>query len=139
TVALHNMSSYASGWQISLSGNGEIYHDGYNPNFTSHIAFRQDEKVGVVVLANSNSLYTSLIANQVLKLIMGEKLDKKTRPGDNNDCFFLMLDIALMIYIFIVLIFMIGIGIDILKSKREYDGNVLKKLRNFFLLIILIF
>jgi putative pyoverdin transport system ATP-binding/permease protein len=40
TVPLHDMNSYAMGWEVSLNGNGEIFHGGLNPNFTSYIALR---------------------------------------------------------------------------------------------------
>jgi putative ATP-binding cassette transporter len=49
-----DISVYTMGWQLSLSGDGEIRHGGENPNYTTYMAFRPKGKIGVAVLANSD-------------------------------------------------------------------------------------
>jgi putative pyoverdin transport system ATP-binding/permease protein len=128
TVPLHFMASYAMGWEVSLSGNGEIFHDGRNPNYTSYVAFRPKDKIGVAVLANSNSNYTAAIGNKVIKLLAHEEIEKEYDPGDSNDGAFSMLAFIVGGYILIVIAFLVTVVIDIVKKKRNYEplsfGNV---------------
>lgn len=49
------------------------YHDGANPGFRSHLEILRDHKLGVVVLANDESLAFAEIARQTLKLALQEK------------------------------------------------------------------
>ncbi|MBL0388671.1 cyclic peptide export ABC transporter [Tumebacillus sp. ITR2] len=67
-------SSYADGWSIYQSGGGEVVHQGQNPNFSSYLAFRPGEEIGVAVLANQNSDYTSHIGDGILKLMLGKEI-----------------------------------------------------------------
>lgn len=132
TVPLHNMSSYAKGWEVSLSGNGEIYHSGLNPNFSSYILLRPKDSFGVAILANSNSMYTSLIAERVVKILMNEEIDKKYKPSDQNDGLFSMLSMAFSIYIIFVVAYMIFVLTEIVKNKRTYREVTLKNITRFF-------
>lgn len=139
TVPLHNMSSYAMGWEVSLSGNGEIYHSGLNPNFTSYITFRPDEKLGVAVLANSNSTYTPMIGDHVMKIIAGEKVVNEFDPGDRGDKTFSILSITLLVYLLILTSYFFWAILDIVNKKREFQGldkSVLKKSSTMLLSIV---
>ncbi|WP_340203691.1 cyclic peptide export ABC transporter [Ascidiimonas sp. W6] len=138
TVPLHNMSSYAKGWEISLRGNGEIYHSGLNPNFTSHIILRPNDSLGIAVLANSNSSYTPLIADRVTKLLLGEKINEKFKPGDQNDGLFSMLSIAFSIYTLLVIAYIVFIVVQILKKKRVYEKLSLRMTGKFIGLLIML-
>lgn len=138
TVPLHNMSSYAKGWEVSLRGNGEIYHSGLNPNFTSHVILRLDEGLGIAVLANSNSAYTSLIADRVVKVLMNEKINEKFKPGDQNDGLFSMLSIAFSIYTLLVLAYIVFIGVQIVQKKRAFEKLTLKKIGKFTGLLVIL-
>lgn len=121
-VPLHNMASYAMGWEVSLNGNGEIYHGGQNPNFTSYVAFRSEDSTGVVVLANSNSSSTAAIGETVMKLLSGEPLPKTNVPDDGNDKVFSLLSAVIGIYVLGALVFLcIAIG-GIAGGKRKYAG-----------------
>jgi putative ATP-binding cassette transporter len=122
TVPLHDMSSYAMGWQVSLSGNGEIYHDGFNPNFTSYIAFRPKDKLGIAVLANSNSNFTPFIGNRIMKMLAGEDTKKVFDPGGGNDKIFSVISIILSCYLLITIAFLILVISGIIKGGRQYDG-----------------
>lgn len=122
TVPLHDMSSYAMGWQVSLNGSGEIYHDGFNPNYTSYIVFRQKTKIGVAVLANSNSAFTPVIGDRVMKLLAGEKLPKEFDPGDGTDKVFSVVSIILGGYVLVTMAFLTMIMAGIIKKRRKYKG-----------------
>lgn len=119
TVALHNMASYAKGWEISLDGTGEIFHGGLNPNFSSFIAFRKELETGVAVLTNSNSNYTSLIASRVMKIISGEELKAYPDPGDNNDKSFSILFVVFVLYSLIVTALISFVLFEVVTGKRK--------------------
>ncbi|EHQ63591.1 cyclic peptide transporter [Paenibacillus dendritiformis C454] len=63
-----NGASYAAGWFVSADGK-EISHQGSNPNFSSFIIFRPQERLGVGVLANINSAYTFHIGSGLMSLL----------------------------------------------------------------------
>ncbi|WP_425589770.1 cyclic peptide export ABC transporter [Fictibacillus fluitans] len=67
-----NGSSYAAGWDVYQKGKGEISHAGNNPTFSSFIAMRPKENIGVVVLANLNSDYTQIIGQGILNQLIGD-------------------------------------------------------------------
>lgn len=71
-----NGASYAAGWEVYQSGGGEISHGGSNPNYSSYIGFRDEEQIGVVVLANLNSNYTYYIGSSLLNMM----IDKEVKP-----------------------------------------------------------
>lgn len=131
-VALHNMSSYAMGWHISLSGNGQIYHDGLNPNYTAYIAFRPENRIGIAILANSNSSFTPLMGEKIMRLLTGEEeeKDKDWDPGDRNDSAFSVLSFMLGGCLAGVVFFLVKVISDIIKRKRKYEplpGSKMKK------------
>jgi putative pyoverdin transport system ATP-binding/permease protein len=128
TVPLHYMSSYAMGWEVSLSGNGEIFHDGRNPNYTAYLAFRPKDKLGIALLANSNSNYTAAMGSKFMKLMAGDEIKKEYNPGDGNDSAYSFLSFILAAYILIVLGFLSTIVIDVTKKQRSFQGPVWGKL-----------
>lgn len=69
-------SSYAGGWFVYQKGGGEISHGGNNPNYSSFIVFRPEEKVGISVLSNSNSQYTQYICQGINEILQGETYNK---------------------------------------------------------------
>jgi cyclic peptide transporter len=119
TVPLHRMNAYARGWEVSLNGTNEIFHGGLNPNFTSYIAFRPREQVGIAVLANSNSGYTELIGDTVLKMMLGEDLEKELVPRDTGDKAYSMLFFAVVLYVFSVLAFIGWIVVGLARGDRS--------------------
>jgi len=127
TVPLHGMQSYAMGWEVSLSGNGEISHGGLNPNFTSFIALRPAGKTGVAVLANSNSNFTAAIGSRIMKRITGEPLKREPDPGDGGDKVFSFLSLVAALYLLAVLTILAKLIGSIVKRSRVYDGFSWKK------------
>ncbi len=138
TVMPNNLSSYAYGWNVSLLGNGEIYHNGLNPNFSSYIAFRKKEGIGVCILANSNSSYTKIMGKNIMNILTEEKVSYSYIPDNSNDKAFSVVSIILIIYLLFVLGFLTYIIIGILKGIRRYKSLTLKKLGNVFLAFIII-
>ena len=139
TVPLHGMSSYAMGWDVSLSGNGEIHHDGLNPNFTTYIAFQPDKRTGVAVLANSNSNFTHLIGDKILKLLTGEEQLQKSDPGDGNDKAFSLISMIIAAYVLTLMVFLFRMTRDIIRRKREYSGRLAVQLRKWTWALLMVF
>jgi putative pyoverdin transport system ATP-binding/permease protein len=133
SVALHGLSFYAEGWEVALDGTGEIFHGGLNPNFTAYVAFRPEKKLGVVVMANSNSSYTALIGNTIMKRMAGEKVEKQLNPGDNNDKTYSLLSIIIVAYILVVLGFLGRLVMQVMQGKRKYEALTWNKVKNFAL------
>lgn len=77
-----NDMRYTAGWYIYDNKGSEIFHSGSNPNYSSHIVLRPEEKLGVAVLCNINSFYASTIGNGIMNMLLGTKLDKDI--GDFN-------------------------------------------------------
>lgn len=131
TVPLHDMNSYAMGWEVSLNGNGEIFHGGLNPNFTAYIAMRPAQKSGIVVMANSNSSFTPVIGNRIMKLISGEQIKKEAEPGDGGDSVFSLISFAMGLYILVVLAYLGFVIRGIVRGKRTYEKFTSRKLQSF--------
>jgi putative pyoverdin transport system ATP-binding/permease protein len=130
TVPPQGMSSYAMGWQVSLSGNGEIFHSGLNPNFTSFISLKPEEGYAVAVLANSNSSYTNVIGDKVMKIVSVEKIKDEYNPGDGNDKLYSLVTIIIGIYVLLVLIHLGIVVYQIVKRKRRFERITKGKLLN---------
>lgn len=112
----YDLSSYAMGWNVSLRGDGEIYHAGLNPNFSAFVAFRPEQKLGVVVLANSNSSALLRIGEYVLT---GETLD--FGPDHSLDKAFSVLSFIFAAYLFSVVVYFISIVVEILRRRRRLE------------------
>ncbi len=113
-------ASYAAGWEVLQKGSGEITHSGSNPNFSSHIVIRPEDRVGVVVLANLNSEYTGKIAQGIMDIIMDRKI--KISGSDmmislDNIGFTVSSICALMTILTIVFLFLFIL--DMFKRRRK--------------------
>jgi cyclic peptide transporter len=131
SVALHGMSSYAMGWDVSLDGTGEISHGGLNPNYTAFVGFRPGSRTGVVVLANSNSNFTPIIGGNVLKLLAGGSIQKEFNPDDSVDRTLSMVAILLGGYLLVILGFLSSVLVDIAKGRRVYESFSAGHIRKF--------
>ncbi len=60
---------YATGWRISTGMPTEVAHSGSNPNYSSNLAFLPEQGLGVVVLCNSNSYNTSILAMKIMDIL----------------------------------------------------------------------
>jgi cyclic peptide transporter len=138
SVPIHGMAAYGSGWEIALDGTGTIFHGGWNPNFTAYVAQRPDRKIGIALMANSNSPYTAFMGNELIHLMAGEKPERRSDPGDNNDKTYSLLTIILLLYMLTVLAYLGRIIVFAAKGKRKYQPMTGKKAGRFILGLIMI-
>ncbi|TCS97012.1 cyclic peptide export ABC transporter [Hazenella coriacea] len=120
-------SSYAGGWQVYQKGTGELSHEGSNPNFSSFIAFRPQEELGVAVMANLNSTHTTTIGQGIIDLMQGDPLAENT--GDmykSIDAASFTVILLLIPFICITLYFIILTLVQIIKKKRRLEKNPAK-------------
>nr|WP_325049433.1 serine hydrolase domain-containing protein [Lysinibacillus yapensis] len=67
---------YAGGWSIMEKGNKQyILHAGENPTFSSYFIMQPDKQLGVAVLSNMNSTYTTAIGQGVMNLWDGNSVN----------------------------------------------------------------
>lgn len=116
-----DMTSYTMGWQVSLSGDGEIRHGGLNPNYTAYVAFRPQQKVGVAVLANSNSNYTTFIGDTVMDMLHGEGMNEAAIPGGGFDNTTSVFSIILYIVLGIIGAYILYMVIELVKRRRRLE------------------
>ena len=121
TVPLHDMAAYARGWEVSLDGTGEVFHRGLNPNFSSYVAMRANDQLGVVVLANSNSNYTDFLGNKVMKMLADKKIERAYRPDDGLDKMYSSIFLVCLLYILVVLGFIGKIFVEVSKGTRALE------------------
>jgi putative pyoverdin transport system ATP-binding/permease protein len=115
-----SLAAYGAGWQIYFSGTGMIAHSGLNPNFSSHIAFLPEEMRGVAIIANSNSPYTSIIADHLLKIISTQPVPPDPLT-DGTDGDLSIISIFLLLYVLCVLAY---IGVKSYSCFRRGDKQV---------------
>lgn len=67
---------YASGWVVQMNNEKSyLFHEGENPNFTSYFTMQPDEQVGVAILSNMNTTFTTAIGQGVMDLWEGNKVN----------------------------------------------------------------
>lgn len=109
---------YGIGWYISNNDKNLISHGGNNPNYSSHIIFDTDKKIGISILANMNSTYTTTMANGIFSI-----LNNKV-PEDNYGDIYLGLDFISSLLLVISTILIIVMGIFIAQQiKAIINGN----------------
>ncbi|WP_155591824.1 serine hydrolase domain-containing protein [Lysinibacillus cavernae] len=66
---------YANGWAVVEKNKQQyIYHAGENPTFTSYFIMQPDEQIGVAILANMNTSFTTAIGQGVMDLWEGNTI-----------------------------------------------------------------
>ena len=136
SVPIHGMSSYARGWIALLDGTGTIFHDGLNPTFTSYVAFRPKDKIGIAILANSNSNFTNHIGGNVMKILNDIPLENEIDPDDGIDKVFSTVVIGFIVYLFIALLFLGLVIKEIYTSEREKENLSTSKLARLFQMFV---
>ncbi len=130
-------SSYAGGWAVYQSGGGELSHGGSNPNFSSYVVFRPEEKVGVAVLANINSSYTQNIGQGIM-----EMMKYKSPATSVNDMLISVDNFSLTVLCVIIPILLVILGlflfmaIELYKKERKFSRNITKNLTGFLKLLL---
>ncbi|RKD31360.1 peptide ABC transporter [Lacrimispora algidixylanolytica] len=135
---LKDGSTYAAGWFVSRNEE-TFFHGGNNPNFSSYILFRPKEQLGIVILSNINSTYTSIIANEIDNLL--NKSDKYYDTKDLNmtvDIISLILITIEIIDIILVLSLIIRIILEIRNNRRRLYSSGLKDVFKIFSSILFV-
>lgn len=132
-------SSYACGWSAIQDGGGMLVHGGSNPNYSSYILFRPQEKVGIGVLANLNSSYTEAIAKGIINVISGEKQNENTSDTyiSIDNVLFMIVLISISVAL-VTIYFLLATIIQIFKGERKYGGNRKKTVVTIFSLLALL-
>ncbi|MEQ9404348.1 MAG: cyclic peptide export ABC transporter [Cyclobacteriaceae bacterium] len=133
TVPLHQMASYASGWNIALDGTGVIFHSGLNPNFASFVALIPKKKIGIALLTNSNSSYPEVLVDRLIKTLANDEVREEWNPGDLGDRLFSSISIGIGVYILVVFGFIILVVTDIFKGRRKFKKIGFVTFYKFFL------
>ncbi len=136
TVALHAMSAYAMGWEVSLDGTNEIHHSGLNPNYAAQIIFRPEEKLGVAIMVNSNSMFSHTLGYRLVNILAGEKIENELKPSNGLDKSFSIIAFILLGFSIIMIAFLVIVVIDIVKKQRVYDGINKTKIKRWGLLVL---
>jgi cyclic peptide transporter len=132
------LSYYAMGWKDYVNDNDILDHAGNNPNFTAYVAFSKKEKLGVVILANSNSTYTNFIGYAVLSAIRGVPNQPVQIPKDNIDRTSSVIVIILLILLLILAVFIGSIFYDLKKNRRYYEPLNGKKFAKLVLYLLIL-
>ncbi len=112
-------SSYAAGWFIYQKGGGEISHGGNNPNFSSYIIFRPEEKVGIAILSNTNSAYVEAIGRGINEILLGKTYNKEIKDLNKNaDIISIIVIVSSGLIIIFTFIYIGKIGREIIKKER---------------------
>jgi len=77
-------ASYGSGWFVYQKDGGEISHGGNNPNYSSFITFRPEDKVGIAVLGNINSQYIADIGQGINEILQSKDYSKDIKDLNKN-------------------------------------------------------
>ncbi|MBB5622462.1 cyclic peptide transporter [Pedobacter cryoconitis] len=136
TVPLHGMSSYAMGWEVNLDGKGNIYHEGLNPNYTSYVNLNTAGHTALAILANSNSSFTTLIGENVTRILAGDPVTKDFEKVDKSDQTYAFVTFLLAGYVLLVVAFVGKIGIDAFKQKRKFEGLTREKSAQLFFFVL---
>lgn len=131
-------ASYASGWQVYQDGKGELSHGGNNPNFSSFLTFRPEEKVGVAVLANTNSLYTETIGKEIMDVIKGKSVTYSTSDTYLNLDRLSLVIICVAIPFLLLTLWNLTVMVrELLRKQRQFNRGAGKSLAS--ILIFLLF
>lgn len=69
---------YANGWAVVEKDNKPyFYHAGENPTFTSYFIMQPDEQIGVAILVNMNTSFTTAIGQGVMDLWEGKTIQNQ--------------------------------------------------------------
>ena len=73
---------YASGWSIMEKDDKQyVFHAGENPTFTSYFIMQPEEQIGVAVLSNMDSTFTTVIGQGVMDLWEGNNININHSDG----------------------------------------------------------
>ncbi len=116
---------YASGWSVQeRNSEGYIWHDGANPTYSSYFIMQPDKQIGVAVLSNMNTIYTTAIGNGLIDIWVGNSVKTNTTDA------YQMVD--KVVTILCIIIGFLGIFLTILLARILWGFK--RKLRAYKLL-----
>lgn len=130
------LSSYAMGWIVNQYRSRLVYHTGLNPAFSAYIAFRPDDKVGIVLLANCSSNFTSYIGNEVMGRLSGRERRQAAPPRHMVDLVCSVLSFALGLYLLGVLVAGLIKIIGAFRGRITFEPLTWKKLTRFSVTLV---
>ncbi|MBE6052055.1 MAG: cyclic peptide export ABC transporter [Clostridium sp.] len=128
---------YTSGWFINLDN--EVYHGGNNPNYSSYIKMDMNDKVGVVVLCNTNSDYTESIAEGIMQIMQGKSVISNI--SDLNQKVDIICVIAICILVILILTtltFTAKAIVESIKKQRYFRFNGFKTILSILLSLLFV-
>lgn len=133
--------AYAAGWIVYNNAGKEIFHSGSNPNFSSFIVFRPDEKTGVAILCNTNTSYVMDIAQSIIKLF-SDSQSSYTKVTDYNQKIDLVCTAIILILSFVICITLYSLMSSIYqlvtKKEKHYSISTNTIIKIFAILIVVI-
>ena len=141
TTMVRDAQSYGMGWIVSMSGDGQIFKSGSAPNYSSFISFNKKSGKAIAVLANSNSVYTTIIGEELMQLMSGGSTALSIVKKTNRDKIYSFFSILALLYNVCVTVLLIWILYQAVKGKRSYNTNKKRTIKNIavFLLVVLPF
>lgn len=124
-----NGSSYAVGWQIFQSGEGEIVHTGNNPNYSASIMLKKGDDLGIAMLANINTQYLEQMSKEIRNIIYNrQEAVVYNDMYKEADKFASVMSIITMLILITTIVLTVKIIAEIMQKKRR-----LKFKRNSFI------
>ena len=134
---LEDGSSYADGWYVYQRGGGEISHGGNNPNYSSFILFRPEDKAGIAVLGNTNSEYVGYIARGINGILQGEDYYEDVNDLNKNaDMISVLLILIAVLIIAGTLFFTVKVLKEVLRKERILNKKDSKGIFKFIFSLI---
>ncbi|SCL83826.1 cyclic peptide export ABC transporter [Sporanaerobacter sp. PP17-6a] len=134
---LEDGSSYADGWYVYQRGGGEISHGGNNPNYSSFILFRPEDKAGIAVLGNTNSEYVGYIARGINGILQGEDYYEDVNDLNKNaDMISVLLILISVLIIAGTLFFTVKALKEVLRKERILNKKDSKGIFKFIFSLI---
>ena len=125
---------YASGWSVEEKNDKRyIWHDGANPTFSAYFIMQPDEQIGVAILSNMDTTFTTAIGKSVMDLWEGNNVSLNHTDGYQK-----MDKVATILCIIIGclgVIFSILLLRNLWKFKRKQRVWALLKGKRIFLLV----
>ncbi|MCX8130379.1 MAG: cyclic peptide export ABC transporter [Clostridia bacterium] len=131
-------SVYTAGWYFYQSGKGEYSHTGNNPNFSSFIAFRPGEKLGIAVLANMNTDYTRMAGQGIIDIIMGKKPVEQSDQYRSMDIICFAVICAAVPFLLTTIYLIILALVQIARKQRKFTNKGKKGIAGFFLSMLFV-
>jgi putative ATP-binding cassette transporter len=131
-----NMTSYGMGWFINQFKEEQIFSSGLNPNFTAYMGFYPQEKIGVAVMANTDSPYVPFIGNSVLRLLTNREPPQNYPKENKIDIFCSIISFVLGLYILWMMTLVTARIIGYFQGKNQFSPLTWKKVLRIILALL---